>query len=398
MLSFKYRIYPSKKQILRLNRQMQLAKELYNLLLEKCKEHYKQTGKTFSQFDMNKCTTQLKKEHPKFKELYAQVAQNISKRIADSYKAFFRRVKEKKKGKRVKAGFPRIKKFVSSLTYPQEGFKFKNQRRLKLSKIGSIPIVLHRPPKGKIKTCTIKFHRSKKWFIGFSNEIQEKKFKSNNKGKIGIDVGLTSFTTLSNGEKTKPPKFLRKSEDRLKLLQRRVSRKKKRSKNRRKAKFRLARQHEKVSNQRFDFLHKLTIQQVNSYSIIAIENLNITNMQKNHHLAKSITDASWDIYKQMLHYKAWSAGCEVIEVNPKGTTKTCSSCGNKQEMPLSKRTYSCHACGHTEDRDVNSAKNILAKATVGLTESYACGDFAPTHSAKDEQAVSKKQELYGART
>ena len=128
MLNFKYRVYPSKKQILCLNRQMWLAKEIYNLLLEKCKEHYKETGKTFSEYNMNKHITQLKKENPEFRKLHSQVTQNISKRISDAYKAFFRRVKEKKQGKKIKVGFPKPKRFVSSLTYPQSGFKFKNER------------------------------------------------------------------------------------------------------------------------------------------------------------------------------------------------------------------------------------------------------------------------------
>lgn len=377
---------------------MGLAKEIYNLLLEKSKEHYKETGKTFSQFDMNKHIKELKLQRPEFSDVHSQVLQNISKRVSDGYKAFFRRVKEKKKGKKIKVGFPRPKKSVCSFTYPQTGFTFKNQRRVYLSGIGSIPIVLHRLPKGEIKTCTIKHYRSRKWYVSFSNEVPAEDFRSNGKGEVGIDVGLKSFATLSNGQKVEPPKFLRKSEDRLKLLQRRVSRKKKGSKSKKKARHRLAKLDEKVSNQRFDFLHKLSIQQVTSYGIIALKDLKVQNMAKNHHLAKSISDASWGTYKQMLHYKALSAGCEVIDVSPKDTTKMCSNCGNKQDMPLSERTYNCPICGHVEDRDLNAAKNILKRATAGRAESYACGDTTSTLSAKNEQAVSLKQELNEART
>lgn len=395
MLTFKYRIYPSGKQVLRLNKQMQLSKEIYNLLLEKAKEHYKQTGKTFTQFDMNKYIKKLKEKRPEFRNIYAQVSQNVSKRISDAYKAFFRRVKEKKKGKHIKVGFPRIKTFVSSLTYPQAGFKFKNDRRLHLSNIGNIPIVLHRLPKGEMKTCTIKKERSGKWFVGLSNELPATEFKSNGQEKVGVDVGLTSFVTLSNGQKIEPPQFLRKSENKLKILQRKVSRKKKGSKNRRKAIFRLVRQHEKVANQRFDFLHKLSRKHVNSYSILAIENLKVQNMQKNHHLAKSIGDASWGTYKQFLRYKAWSAGCEVIGVSPNNTTRECSNCGNIKEMPLKERAYKCHSCGYEEDRDINAAKNILARATAGLAGSHACGDVPSTSSSEVKQDISLKQELHG---
>ena len=397
VLSYKYRVYPTKKQVGRLRHQMQLAKQLYNILFETAKEHYKQTGKTFSQFDMNNHITQLKKEKPEFKELHSQVAQNVSKRLGDSYKAFFRRVKAKQKGAKVAVGFPRFKKFVSSLTYPQVGFKFLNERRLHLSGIGNIPIVLHRAPKGEIKTCVIKIYDSGKWFVGFANELPETEFKSNEKTSVGVDVGLTSFATLSDGQKIVTPKFLRKSEKKLKLLQRRISRKKKGSKNKRRARLRFARGEEKVANQRFDFLHKLSRQQVTSHSVIAIEKLNIQDMQKSHFLAKSITDASWGMYSQMLHYKAWSAGCEVKDVDPRDTTKTCSQCGNKQDMPLSERVYKCQ-CGHIEDRDINAAKNILAKATIGLTGSYACRDLSSTPLARVEQDISLKQELHEART
>jgi putative transposase len=347
---------------------------------------------------MNKYITELKSERLEFSDVHSQVLQNISKRVSDGYKAFFKRVKEKKKGKKTKVGFPRYKKFVCSFTYPQTGFRFKNQRRVYLSGIGSIPIVLHRLPKGETKTCTIKRYRSKKWYVSFSNEVPAEDFRSNGKEEVGIDVGLKSFATLSNGQKVEPPKFLRKSEERLKLLQRRVSRKKLKSRNRKKANFRLSRLHEKIDNQRTDFLHKLSKEQVTSFSKIAVEKLKLQNMMSNHHLAKSIADASWGGYIQMLHYKAWSAGCEVEEVAPENTTKTCSNCGNKQDMPLSERTYKCPFCGYIEDRDINAAKNILKRATVGLTGSYACGDTASTLSAKDEQAVSLKQELNEART
>lgn len=399
MLSFKYRIYPSKKQKSRLHSQMAVVKELYNILLAKCKQHYKETGKTFTQFDMNKHITLLKSQRPEFSTIHSQVLQNISKRIGDAYKAFFRRVKEKKAGKKVKVGFPRIKKMVYSLTYPQVGFKFKNERRLYLSGIGDIPIVLHRAPKGNVKTCTIKSYHSGKWYVGFSNEIPKEEFASNGKEEVGIDVGLKDLATLSNGEKVSPPKFLRKSEKKLKLLHRRVSKKKKGSNNKRKARFRLSRQYEKVTNQRFDFLHKLSRKQVNSYSRIKVENLKIPNMMRNHCLAKSIADASWGRYIQMLHYKAWSAGCEVEEVAPENTTKECNKCGHCEEIGLSERTFRCSSCGNIDDRDINASKNILKKTTVGLTGSHACGDLSSTSLARPKmQDISQKQELYGART
>ncbi len=398
MLSFKYRIYPTKKEVSKLTRQMRLAKEVHNLLLEKSRQYYKDTGKTFSQYDMNNHIRCLKAERPDISEVHSQVLQNISKRVGDAYQAFFRRAKERRAGKNVKAGFPRSKKFVSSLSYPQSGFSLKNKRRLYLSGIGNVPIVLHRLPKGQIKTCTIKHYRSGEWYVGLSNEIPATTFHSNGKEMVDLDVGLKNFVTLSNGQKVVAPRFLRLSEERIKLMQRRVSRKKKGSQNRKKACIRLSMQHEKVSNQRLDFLHKLSRQQVVSYSKIAVENLNVKGMVRNHHLAKSIVDASWGVYVQLLHYKAWSAGCEVVDVDPEYTTQECSNCGKRQKMELSERIYMCPACEHTEDRDLNAAKNILKRATVGLTGSDACGDLPSTPLAKEEQGISLKQELYGAAT
>jgi len=395
MLTFKYRAYPSKKQIATLHRQMFLSKELYNSLLKQCEAYYKETGKTFSQFDMNNHITKLKKENPRFKELHSQTAQNVSKRVAGAFKAFFQRVKKRKQGLKVKVGFPRYKSFVSSLAYPQSGFKLKNERHLQLSKIGSIPFVLHRLPKGRIKTCFVKVYPSGKWFVGFSSTLPEKTFESNGKEAVGVDVGLTSFATLSNGAKVEPPEFLRKSESKLKVLHRRVSKKLKGSANRRKARFKLARLAERVSNQRFDFLHKLSRQQVNDYGLIGVEKLSVQGMVQNHRLAKPINDASWGAYRQLLAYKAGSAGCKLVQVNPKDTTRSCNNCGVKHGIGLSERVFSCPSCGFSADRDVNAAKNILAIATAGLAGSHACGDSAPTRFARSGQAVSAKQELYG---
>ena len=399
MLSFKYRIYPSREQVQQLHKQMKLAKEIYNILLDKSKAHYRETGKTFTQFDMNKHITVLKKDHPEFNELHCHVLQNISKRLSDAYKAFFRRAKAKKAGSKIKVGFPRPKKFVSSLTYPDSGFKFISESRFHLFGVGNIPMVYHRIPKGEIKTCWVKQYPSGKWYIGLCNEIEEEEFESNGRKAIGADVGLKSFVAMSNGEKIKTPKFLRESEDKLKILSRRVSRKKLGSRNRRKARIKKARLEEKIVNQRFDFLHKLSFKQVNQYGKIAVEKLKVQNMVRNHCLAKSISDAGWSTYKNMLHYKAQSAGCEIIEVAPENTTKECSQCGKIKEMPLKIRTYNCPHCGYKEDRDVNAAKNILKRATSGLEGSHACGDMSNTSRSKIlAQDISKKQELYGART
>ena len=320
---------------------------------------------SLNKFDFNKYLT------GKYPKIHSQSKQNVSDRVHKAFKNFFRRVKENAKEK----GFPRFKSRVNSITYPQSGFKLLSDKRLKLSKIGNIPIILHRVPKGKIKTLTIKQNKAGQWFAIFSCEMENKgkpiTFPQNS--KIGIDVGIENFATLSNGISIPNPRFLVKVEHGLKRLQRRLNRKKKGSKNRFKARFRLAKQHIKVSNIRADWLHKLSKSLILKYGTIAIEDLKISNMVKNHHLAKSITDASWGIFAKNLEYKAVISGSELIKVNPRNTSKTCSGCGTIVDMPLNKRKFSCPSCGFVCHRDENSAINIF-KVGTDCAKLNACGD------------------------
>lgn len=259
----------------------------------------------------------------------------------------------------IKVGFPRFKSFnrYKSLTFPQYGFKFKSDKKLHLSGIGNIDIVLHRIIKGKIKTLTIK-RSADKWYAIFSCEgvVIDKIIPEDE--RIGIDVGIENFATLSNGEKIENPKFFRKSEKQLARLQRRLSKKKKGSKNRQKARLKVTRQHEKIFSQRNDFLHNKTAEIVRRFKIIAVEELNVNGMMKNRHLAKSIADASWSRFIQMLSYKVENTGGKVELINPRYTSQICSSCGSKQKMPLNKRIYKCKKCKIEIDRDLNSAINI----------------------------------------
>ena len=379
--TFKYRAYPSKKQKETLDRQMFLSKELYNLLLEKSTAYYKDTKKTLTEYRMNKWITQLKKERPEFAELHSQVLQNVSKRISDAYAHFFRRCKEKKKGKKVKVGFPRYKNFVSSLTYPQtNGFKIE-KKKAELSKIGGINFVNHREIEGKVKTCTIKKTKSKEWYITVTVEKDGKPFKSNNKEKAGIDLGINKYATLSNGKILQNKRITEKDKKKLKKLQKTISRRKKGSNKRKKAVVKFAKKYEHVTNIKDDFLHKLSYNIVNSYSFIAYEELNITGMMKYPRLARIIGEEAWGKIIQYILYKAESAGCVCIGVNPKDTSKTCSECGNVQDMPLSERIFHCRRCGMLMDRDLNASINILRlgiekyRTTSGRGESHASGDI-----------------------
>lgn len=366
---YKYRLYPSKKQQQTLFKTLNICKEIYNQLLETNINIYESTEKTLQKFDYNKLLTGF------YPEIYAQVKQNISDRVHKSFQNFFRRCKDDSAKKK---GFPRFKSRINSITYPQFGFKFLSQRRLHVSKIGNIPIVLHRIPKGKLKTMTIKVNGVGQWFAIFACEAKISKVKHSSSNQVGIDVGLENFATTSDREHINNPRFFVKSEKRLKRLDRQLYRKKKGGTNRIKAKLILVRQYLKISNQRTDFLHKTSFQLTKRYSFIAVENLDIKEMMHNHHLAKHISDASWNSFIHMLSYKAVTCGGQLVKTDPRNTSKTCSNCGAIADMPLNQRMYSCSVCGFVCHRDLNASINIL-KIGQGLPESNACGhDVRPS--------------------
>ncbi len=377
---YRFRIYPTQKEAKTLNRQMFLSKELYNLLLKKANSYYRETGKFFTRNRMNLWIRALKQERKEFNEVYSQVLQNVSDRIWKGYQNFFRRIKERNQGKKTKAGFPRVKTFVQSLTYPQFGFELvkKKVQYVRVSNIGLIPVVLDRQPQGTVKTMTIKKSRSGEFHASFLARIKDTKFVSNRKPVVGMDLGLESYATLSNGKKIPNPRAMERGMKRLRMRHREVSRKRRGGRNWRNAVIRLAKLSERITRQRDDYLHKISHNLVNSYSFIAFERLGIKNMLKNHRFARSISDASWSNFIRMLCYKAENAGCRVEGVDPRNTSRTCSRCGAVQDVPLSQRTYACANCGMSMDRDINAAVNILQESTAGHAGIHASGDVAAT--------------------
>lgn len=228
-----------------------------------------------------------------------------------------------------------------------------------LSKIGEVNIRLHRQPQGTIKTCTIMV-KNGKYYACFSCEVEHQHLPTSEK-KIGIDLGVSQLAVTSDGGRIGSPKFFRKSEEKLKRKQRAVSKKKRGSGRRRKAIRELAKLHEKVANQRRDYAHKESRKLVHEYGLIAFEDLNIRGMVKNHHLAKSIADSGWNQLVQFVTYKAESAGRQVVQVNPSGTSQRCSNCGEIVKKSLAVRVHQC-PCGYIADRDENAAINILKLA------------------------------------
>ena len=371
-----YRLYPTKKQEACLYSQFRLCTELHNRLLEASRESYETFGKTLHLKDYNKRIVELKYQEPEFKAVHSQVLQEVGNRLSKTFENFFRRCTEKTDDKNVKVGYPRFKRIVHSITYPQNKRAFKVEgNKLSVSKIGRIPIVLHRPVPGGVKALTIKRNRAGQWFAVFSCEVEMSEPPRHSGPSVGMDQGLKSFIVGSDGLVVEPPRFLRKSEKRLIKEQRKLSRKLKGSKNRRKQKRKVARVHLKVTNQRTDFLHQLSRHLAEEYSLIAVEDLQISRMVHDHRVAKSFNDAGLGTFIEMMEYKVSETGAQLVKVNPAYTTQTCSRCGQVKEgadkLTLSDRGYHCHCCGLDIDRDLNASINIHR---AGLARIHACGD------------------------
>jgi len=370
--AYQFRIYPTKNQEVKLNRTLSTCRHLYNESLE---ERRRESELNNLERDFGVCPWGkphwIKYEDqqnelplsktPYQKEVFSQVLQNVLKRLDISFKNFYRG-----------NGYPRFKGMnrYNTFTYPQKGFGIEDGK-LNLSKIGCIRIFLHRDIEGNIKTCTIKKDVDQ-WYVIFTTEIEREIKNIPVETIIGIDVGLKSLLTLSNGEQIEPPKFLRISEDKLVREQRKLSKKKLRSNNRNKQRIKVARVHRKIRNQRKDFAHKTSRMLVDHFDRIVFEKLQIRNMVQNHCLAKSISDAGWGQLQTFTEYKAEEAGKQAEFVIANGTSQECCICGNKEIMTLADRTFRCSKCGSIKDRDHNAAINIENRS-IGTD----CTEFTP---------------------
>lgn len=354
--AYKFRIYPTKSQKTKMDQTLDLCRWTYNKTLEIRKTAWEKEGKSLSKYETNNMLPEWKEDKPELKEVFSQVLQNVHERVDLALKAFFRRVKA---GER--PGYPRFrgKGWYDSFIYPQKGFKLESGK-LYLSKIGDLKIKLHRQIGGRIKRLTIRRTATGKWFACFSVEIEDLPKPPWKDGSIvGIDVGLTSFATLSNGEKITNPRFFRDEEKELVRVQRKLSKAAKGTPERRAALKVVERVHERISNKRYEFAHQVSRDLVDRFGLIAFEDLNIKNMMQNNNLAKSIGDVAWNMLVTVTSYKAESAGSIVVLVDPRNTSKMCSRCGILVEKTLADRVHNCPECGLSMDRDWNAAINIL---------------------------------------
>jgi putative transposase len=343
-------------------------------------------------YDCHNMIPVLKEENPSLGNVYSKVLQMVSQTLWANIRGLSQL---KKNGRRV--GHIRFKGagWYKTLNYNQSGFAFKGDV-LHLSKIGDIRVKMHRPLLGRVKGVVIK-REGEKWYavVQMVTEVQE---LPPSERMVGIDLGLKSFAVDTDGHGFENPRYFGNTLDRIKTVQRNLSRKKKGSKNRGKAKTRLAKLHEKVNNQRNDFLHKLSRFYINTYGTICVEALDVARLaqqnvlkEKGHGrgLHRSIHDAAWARFLSMLDYKAESAGRRLVKVEARGTTQRCSRCGNIVPKELKDRVHDCPYCGLVTDRDENSAYNILI---AGMGHPVAPVEPRPLLHLTVEQALAMNQE------
>jgi len=366
--AYKFRMYPNRQQEAMLDLTLETCRHLYNLALADRKNAYEVEGISRTYEDQAAMLTE-ERNGGNFKGVYAHCLQDVLRRLDKSFKAFFRRVKSGEK-----PGFPRFKGigWYKSFTYPdsETGYKV-NGLKLTLSKIGSIRIFKHREIEGKIKTCNIKKNLLGHWYAVLVAEIDDISLVES-KTAIGVDVGLKSLVALSTGETIQYPRYYIHKERKLAMAQRDLSKKKRGSNNRQKAKIKVARLHKKIQDHRDEFLHQVSRKLVDSADLIVFENLNISGMLKNRHLAKHIQDHAWGKLIQFTQSKAAKAGKVVELVDARYTTQMCSQCGIMVPKTLADRVHNCPNCGLEMDRDINASLNIR---TLGL-RGRAYGDTA----------------------
>ena len=392
MITYKFRLYPTREQEERFTATLNLCCWLYNSALKHRIIAYRRAKKSITRIDQIKELSAIKKDHPELAEtMNSRVLEGVIYRLQEAYNAFFRRLKTRKAGE--KAGFPKFQgedryNSFNYLGYPNRGYDIKtieDKPYLFISKVGNVKINLHRNIEGNIRTCSIT-RKNGKWYACISSEITAHKVKRTGE-KVGVDLGLASLAITSNGEFLESFKYLLKAERRLKFLQRMVSRRKKvpiidehgkkrsvDSNRRRKARMMLSKQHEKVANRRNDAINKAVHALLKKYDYIALEDLKVKNMMKNRKLSKRIADSAWGKFIAKVQTKAQEMGKEVVLVNPHNTSQLCSSCGEVVKKELKVRIHACPHFGYVEDRDVNAAKNILMRA-LGETPSPKMGQL-----------------------
>ena len=348
MRNYKFRLYPNIDQEYKLNNNLNVCKWVYNKFVEQAQKSF------LSRNDMNYYLTELKQSESWLYNYHSKMLQMVSTQLESAEKSL---IEISKKGcKTGKLRFARYNEF-RTFTYNQSGFKLENNK-LYLSKIGEIRIKKHRDTPDNIKQVIVTKTKSGKWYACLTCELLHTiPPKISFEKSVGIDVGIKSFAYDSDNHQTPNPLTLKKMLKPLIRVQRKVSKCVKGSNNRIKHIKRLQRIHERITNRRNDFQHKLSSTYANHYDVVFVENLQLSNMVKNHKLSRSIMDSSWGTFVQKLEYK-----CKLlVEVPARNTTIDCSRCGTKIPKSLAVRIHRCDKCNLVIDRDYNASINILQK-------------------------------------
>ncbi|MEY3868184.1 MAG: hypothetical protein RLZZ338_2075, partial [Cyanobacteriota bacterium] len=371
-LRYRYRIYPTTQQKRLMSQLFGCCRVVFNDALAYCKQEYQNGNKKPSSIELSKRLTELKKTEEKqwLTEVSSIPLQQSLRDLEQAYSNFFKSGKGQRNGKKVKP--PRFKKRKSkqSAKFTDNGFKlYPNSDYIYLAKIGEIKVIWSRELPAVPSSVTVIKDSADRYFVSFVVEFNPQQLPENGQS-VGIDLGITDFATLSNGEKVKSPQPLKKRLKRLKRLQRHLSRKQKGSKRREVARKKLARCYAEIADTRTDFLHKLSTKIIRENQTIVLEDLNVSGMMKNRKLSRAISDLGWRSFRTMLEAKSIMYGRDFQVINRwEATSQKCSCCGfNGGKKELSVREWTCLNCGEIHDRDVNAAINILVAGGQSETQ------------------------------
>jgi putative transposase len=374
--AYAFRMFTNPRQEQELDIALETHRRLYNTYLDYRELAYSQHGITLTSVDCSRWFKARRRTNPYFARINFSSAQATMRRLDRAFAAFFRRIQAGEK-----AGFPRFqgRGRFDSIEFPAYGDGIRLiGGKLYVQHVGTIRIKLHRPIAGKIKTVTLK-RVAGKWYAIFSCDLGDVAIAPSTDPPVGIDVGIESFLTTSDGEHEPNPAYAETALPELRRAQRALARKRKGGKNHRKSKHKLAKIHARVRRLRKEHHHRVASKLVRRYGLIAAESLNVRGMLRNGRLSRAISDAGWSGFLLTLRHKAECAGVAYVEVDPRGTSQQCSGCGAEVRKGLSVRRHDCPHCGLSLHRDENAARNILAR---GLQARIGPAGLNVGHEAK----------------